>query len=215
MAYLIGNTTVISNNAALGSIDGNALNLSNNPNLTAGGASATLKTSTTNAAVVGSTYAIVVSSGGGGGGSTYNEVAAGTTSLTSLSFHDVSGGGNATFTVGAAGTGGYQSPFSNNNIKGFNGGATDFTYNGTEYGNPYSSGGRRGYDVYTSVANRTGYSTIHSAGGSGNPNTGLGLLRVTGNSGFLHPYGAGGNAGGYNVTQAGSGGAGAIFMLGF
>lgn len=37
MAYNIGNTTVITNNAALGSVDGNSLNLANNANIASGG----------------------------------------------------------------------------------------------------------------------------------------------------------------------------------
>jgi len=203
MAYLIGNTTVISNNAALGSVSGNALNLANNPNLTAGGASATFKTSTANAAVVGSTYAIVISTAGGGGGGTFANTGTGKPGLTSMSFHDVSGGGNATFTVGAAGTGGFQAPFSNNNILGFDGGDSDFTYAGTEYGNPLADGGPRG-----GVPNQTQTtnSTIHQAGG---------YNRATGgNASFFPGYGDGGASGSYNANGS-PGAAGAVFMLGF
>jgi hypothetical protein len=202
MAYLIGNTTVISNNAALGSVSGNALNLANNPNLTAGGASATFKTSTTNAAVVGSTYAIVISTGGGGGGGTFSNTGSGKPALTSMSFHDVSGGGNATFTVGAAGAGGFQAPFSNNNILGFFGGDSDFTYAGTEYGNPLADGGPRG----ASGGNQTTNSTIHQAGGYN--------LASSGNAAFFPGYGEGGASGSYNANGS-AGNAGMVFMLGF
>jgi hypothetical protein len=202
MAYLIGNTTVISDVPALGSVDGNALNLSNNPNLTAGGASATFKTSTANAAVVGSTYAIVISTGGGGGGGTFSNLGAGSAGLTSMSFHDVSGGGNATYTVGAAGTGGFQAPFSNNNILGFAGGNSDFTYAGTEYGNPLAGGGTRG----SSGGNQTTNSTIHQAGGYN--------LANGGTTGFFPGYGDAGPSGSYNANGT-PGTAGMVFMLGF
>lgn len=202
MAYLIGNTTVISNDAALGSIDGNALNLANNPNLTSGGASAVFKTATENAAVVGSTYAIVISTGGGGGGGTFSTLGSGTSGLTSMSFHDVSGGGNATYTVGAAGSGGFTSPFSNNNIRGFAGGSSDFTYAGTEYGNPLAAGGTRGSNGGTNTTN----STIHQAGGYN--------VASGGTQGFFPGYGNAGPSGGYNYAGT-PGGPGMVFMLGF
>lgn len=69
MAYLIGNTTVITNNGALGSVDGNNLNLANNSNVAAGGVNAaTLYTSTTNVANTGGAMYIAVGGGGGAGG---------------------------------------------------------------------------------------------------------------------------------------------------
>ena len=68
MAYIIGNTTVISNNAALGAIDGNSLNLANNPNLSGGGGVKVLNSSTNfPASDLGSTGAVALMAGGGGG----------------------------------------------------------------------------------------------------------------------------------------------------
>ncbi len=69
MAYLIGNTTVITNNAALGAVDGNSLNLANNNNISAGGGSYfSTQTTATGVSVVGSTLGIIYLTGGGGGG---------------------------------------------------------------------------------------------------------------------------------------------------
>lgn len=69
MSYKIGNTVVIDNNAALGSVDGNSLNLANNSNISGGG-SASLYTSTTPGATaaVGSNVTLAFLVGGGGAG---------------------------------------------------------------------------------------------------------------------------------------------------
>jgi hypothetical protein len=79
MAYLIGNTTVITNNAALGSVDGNSLNLANNNNISAGGASYfSTQTTATGVSVVGSSLGIIyLTAGGGGGGPGVNQNSAG------------------------------------------------------------------------------------------------------------------------------------------
>jgi len=73
MSYKIGNTVVIDNNAALGSISGNSLNLANNANISGGG-TASLYTSTTPGATAGigssTTLFYAVGGGGGGGGNT-------------------------------------------------------------------------------------------------------------------------------------------------
>ena len=66
MAYLIGNTTVITNNGALGSVDGNNLNLATNANIAAGGATYTVANSTTNTDVGGDSAAIIMVTAGGG-----------------------------------------------------------------------------------------------------------------------------------------------------
>lgn len=69
MSYKIGNTVVIDNNAALGSISGNSLNLANNANISGGG-TASLYTSTTPGATagIGSSLTLFYATGGGGGG---------------------------------------------------------------------------------------------------------------------------------------------------
>lgn len=66
MAYLIGNTTVITNNGALGSVDGNSLNLATNANIAAGGATYTVANTTTNTDVGGDSAAIIMVTAGGG-----------------------------------------------------------------------------------------------------------------------------------------------------
>lgn len=70
MSYKIGNTVVIDNNAALGSVDGNSLNLTNNANISGGGSASLYTTTTPGAtAAVGSnvTLAFVVGAGGAAG----------------------------------------------------------------------------------------------------------------------------------------------------
>ena len=105
MAYIIGNTTVIDNNAALGSVSGNSLNLANNNNIASGGASTALFTSTTNQTVVGSNLAYVFGIGGGGGasGPPPQGTRSGASGRAGAVIADVSAGGNATYNVGAGG----------------------------------------------------------------------------------------------------------------
>jgi len=104
MAYIIGNTTVIDNNGALGSVDGNNLNLGNNSNISAGGVSdATLYTSTSN--VTHDSGVMYIAVGGGGGGGGYQERGGGGASGGS----GVGGidSGPVTMTIGSQGYGGY------------------------------------------------------------------------------------------------------------
>lgn len=68
MSYKIGNTVVIDNNAALGSIDGNSLNLANNANISGGGSGSLYTTTTPGAtAGLGSSVTLAFVVGGGGG----------------------------------------------------------------------------------------------------------------------------------------------------
>lgn len=102
MAYVIGNTTVISNNGALGSVDGNNLNLGNNSNIQAGGVSnATLYTSTTN--VTHTSGAMYIAVGGGGGAGGQSPGGAGANGGMGVGGTST---GPITFTIGSAGSGG-------------------------------------------------------------------------------------------------------------
>lgn len=110
MAYLIGNTTVITNNGALGSVDGNSLNLANNSNISAGGGSIYASTSSTTKATAnfGSSAVIGVGVGGGGGAVGYSgsqpyPPRAGGDGGTFVDIYNTSDGGNIVVSVGGAG----------------------------------------------------------------------------------------------------------------
>lgn len=108
MAYVIGNTTVITNNGALGSIDGNSLNLANNSNIAGGGSATSVISSTNNSvAVPGTPLGMAIMSGGGNsGGSSQNNFAfgtGGTGGYQSFGAFDLSPGGNSAFSIGGAG----------------------------------------------------------------------------------------------------------------
>lgn len=219
MAYLIGNTTVITNNGALGTVDGNSLNLANNNNLSAGGASFKSVTNTQNSAVVGSTYAYVFLQGGGGGGS-YNYYGgyapSGYAGLTNMTIVDVSAGGNATFTVGAGGT----NPNSANPgpaTGGNPGGTTSYThpgYNifapafnsavgGSKQGTPYAP------PTVTSMNPFAALSNVRAQTGIGTPQSGSSVPAGSYRTAFFSPYGDGSNG----IKSAGQ--PGIIKMLGF
>jgi hypothetical protein len=105
MAYLIGNTTVITNNGALGSVDGNNLNLATNANIAAGGATYTVANTTTNTDVAGNNAAIIMVTAGGGnansrGDNTDRCMGAGCGGYTNVTITGTIN--NATLTVGGA-----------------------------------------------------------------------------------------------------------------
>ena len=218
MAYLIGNTTVISNNGALGSVDGNNLNLANNNNLSAGGASFSTITSSQNTTVAGSTFAYLFVVGGGGGGAASGVSPSGTfavggySGVTTMSIVDVSGGGNATYTVGSGGNGGSVNPAPATG--GNPGGSSNFSYPGTNLvGNPHNTaaGGSRGGSNYSgstvpSMNPLQAFFNVRMNTGF-NPNSNN-LAGVDAKESYFSPYGKGGN-------YSGAGTAGVIKLLGF
>ena len=120
MAYIIGNTTVIDNNGALGAVSGNSLNLANNSNISAGGASSTTynssspSVSTPTISPSGGGAVIGLLGGGGGGGGGQNNGGGsgyGSPGGQTLDFIDMSPGGNIGFLVGSGGNGGYYQPY--------------------------------------------------------------------------------------------------------
>jgi|14BtaG_2_1085337.scaffolds.fasta_scaffold00397_23 hypothetical protein len=202
MAYIIGNTTVIDNNAALGAVDGNSVNLANNNNIPAGGASTGFFSSTTNQAVVGSSLAFIIGSGGGGGGARNTQnfqsyAPAGGSGRTGIAVADVSAGGNATYNVGAGGNAG---PASYNNSGG-TGGTSGISHTQT-FNFPGGNGG-----AWSGNPQSTGSTPAPGFAGPGLSNTGT-------NSNVIYDgYGAGGNGGRY-YGQNNPGQSGFLFTIG-
>ena len=218
MAYLIGNTTVISNTGALGSVDGNSLNLANNNNLSAGGASFQTVSSSQNTSVTGSTFAYLFVVGGGGGGArgpvspsaTFSN--SGYAGVTTMSIIDVSAGGNATYTIGSGGNGGAVNPAPATG--GNPGSASNFSYPGANLMSGHNNAGggsRAGSDYATNPAVpsmnplQAFFNVRMNAGFSPNSNN---LAGVDTRSSYFSPFGDGGN------DQA-AGTAGCVKILGF
>lgn len=116
MAYKIGNTVVIDDNAALGSVSGNSLNLANNSNISGGG-SASLYTSSTPGATsgIGSGTTVAFLVGGGGAGAlqgpnttranhTRRQSSGGSGGATAINAFDSSNLSSVDITIGAKGT---------------------------------------------------------------------------------------------------------------
>lgn len=116
MAYKIGNTVVIDDNAALGSVSGNSLNLANNSNISGGG-SASLYTSSTPGATSGigsgTTIAFLVGAGGAGAlqgpnttraTHTRRQSCGGSGGATAINAFDSSNLSSVDITIGAKGT---------------------------------------------------------------------------------------------------------------
>ena len=218
MAYLIGNTTVISNTGALGSVDGNSLNLANNNNLSAGGASFQTVSNSQNTTVAGSTFAYLFCVGGGGGGAAAGVSPSGTYSIggyagvCTMSIIDVSGGGNATYTIGSGGNGGSTNPAPATG--GNPGGTTNFSYPGANLvsnNHNTAAGGSRAGSNYSgatvpSMNPLQAFFNVRMNTGYG-PNSNN-LAGVDAKTGYFSPFGQGGN---YN----GAGTAGCIKILGF
>lgn len=148
MAYIIGNTTVIDNNAALGAVSGNSLNLANNANISGGGGVKSLTASSNFADTdLGSTGAIAVCVGGGAGAAMTNQyqTRAGGKGGTVIHAFALTAATNVTATVGAAGNN------VNTSGSGGAGGQSKITYptvqthnasggNGGNYNNPGNPG---------------------------------------------------------------------------
>ena len=211
MAYIIGNTTVIDDNAALGSISGNSLNLANNSNISAGGGLYTSYTSSAPSVAVptispsGAGAVVTCVGGGGGGGGAYNSAGnPGGWAGVAVDALDLSPGGNVAVTIGGAGNGGYYQPYG-------------FSFHGNA-GSP-SSFAHPGKTIST-FGGRAGNSPYNNGGGYNGPRGGIAANGAFNNYGYspimdsaLNPHGRGGNAGGYRqVGQAG--GAGVIRILG-
>ena len=102
MAYLIGNTTVIDNNGALGTVSGNSLNLANNNNISAGGGGVKILPSSSNFPVADIGSVAMVANGCGGGGSAKYQ-ASGGQGGGMVDVFSIENSSNITATVGAGG----------------------------------------------------------------------------------------------------------------
>lgn len=212
MAYIIGNTTVIDNNAALGSIDGNSLNLANNSNISAGGGLYTSYTSSSPSVSVptispsgAGAIVTVVGGGGGGGGARNGPAQVGQWGGTAIDAFDLSPGGNVAVTVGAGGNGGYYQPYGHA-YAGNPGGSSSFAHPGTKTLSVYAGGG--GNATSNSSPSFTGPRGGIGAGGAFN-SYGYGFMVDQ----SLNNYGRGGNKGNY-LQVGGVGTAGVIRVLG-
>jgi len=203
MAYIIGNTTVIDNNAALGAVSGNSLNLANNTNLPSGGASTIFLTSTNNQANVGSGYTYLIGQGGGGGGGRSNDSQAfapdGGAGGVGFAIANVSGGGNATFTIGAGGL-----VANTQGAAGQDGGVTQYTGNqNLQFGRAGEGGLAGGPSTLTSPNGFTGSLTNQQA-----PVASSQLFAPTGS------YGNGGEGGRRVGPYGNDGSSGVLFAIG-
>lgn len=130
MAYIIGNTTVIDNNAALGAVSGNSLNLANNANISAGGGGVKSLSASSNFSDsdLGSTGAIAICLGGGGGSARSNQYqnSAGGPGGTVVHAFALTAATNITATIGGAGNN--RSGSGNPNSRAPAGGASSITY---------------------------------------------------------------------------------------
>ena len=142
MAYVIGNTTVIDNNGALGSVSGNSLNLANNANIAGGGGFTSATSSTTlDVSTVGGAAATTVLIGGGGGmaGPSWNQgVQPGGQGGFTVGQFDISPGGNATVTIGGQGN---RVSNTQNNTNAPAGGTTSISYPNFNQGKTAGGGG--------------------------------------------------------------------------
>ena len=214
MAYIIGNTTVIDNNGALGAVSGNSLNLANNSNISAGGASSTTynssspSVSTPTISPSGGGAVIGLLGGGGGGGGGQNNGGGsgyGSPGGQTLDFIDMSPGGNIGFLVGSGGNGGYYQPYG-------------WSFSGQAGGRSYSPfptnanisafGGRGGAkSMMPNSSPQPGFSGPRTGAGGINPAYGYGIL-------YNPSVGTGGNPGGFRgAGNAGSSGQIRVFGL--
>lgn len=142
MSYVIGNTTVIDNNGALGSVSGNSLNLANNSNISGGGGFTSATSSTTvDVSNLGGAAATTVLVGGGGGmaGPAWNQGAnSGGSGGITIGQFDISPAGNASLTVGGGGSRSVSNP---NNGTAPSGGTTSISYPSFNQGSSAGGGG--------------------------------------------------------------------------
>ena len=179
MSYVIGNTTVIDNNGALGAVSGNSLNLANNSNIDAGGGGVKSLTSSSNFpdSDLGSTGAIAVCVGGGGGAAGTNNqgVYSGGSGGTVIHAFALGAGNAITATVGAKGN---NTPFTPNNGRAPSGGTSSISYpNTVTHGGGGGNGGRRS----------------NSSSVVGGPGNGLGGVNYEQQVGFGNTHGKGSN----------------------
>ncbi len=175
MAYLIGNTTVIDNNGALGTVSGNSLNLANNNNISAGGGGVKILPSSSNFPVADIGSVAMVANGCGGGGSAKYQ-ASGGQGGGMVDVFSIENSSNITATVGA---GGVFNPAVYYN--GRPGGASQVTRDNPGKTNVPAGGGGGG------GGNGNGFSKVHPSFGNGGP-TSQGFLRP-GNAGFIAAMG--------------------------
>lgn len=168
MAYIIGNTTVIDSNGALGSIDGNSLNIANNNNVSAG-ASVNYNeyNSSSNFAVSNLGVGMIGVRVGGGGGQAQvpNKSGPGGRGGIAVDTVDLSGGGNITVTVGNRGN-------NVNNGTAPSGGASNFSIPLSPRTAKLSnggSGGRTNPNPYSGSPG-SGFSHVNFVPGKGNQN---------------------------------------------
>lgn len=179
MAYIIGNTTVIDNNGALGAVSGNNLNLANNANISAGGGGIKILTSSSNFpdTDLGSAGAIAVMIGGGGGNHKHpsRPLSPGGRGGMIVTPFSISGNASVTATVASAGNS------SNSYNVGSNpGGSSYVNYSGIISNSAGGGGGVYGYpDAYTG-----------NPGGGMNNNSGWSQYGGSTQSGFIGILGA-------------------------
>lgn len=217
MAYIIGNTTVIDDNGALGSVSGNSLNLANNANISAGGGLYTSYTSSTNAVSVpsispsgeGAIVTLVGGGGGGGGGSNQpgSHGQPGRWAGHAVDIVDLGPVSNSTmnFAIGGGGNGGYYQPYGWS-FPGNSGGATSVSTGQSAFG---GGGGYKG--MMPNPQGQPGYSGPRQGVGSGGAFTVYGYANTYDQS--VNNHGRGGNAGGYRAA-GNAGTAGVIRILG-
>jgi len=142
MSYVIGNTTVIDNNGALGSVSGNSLNLANNSNISGGGGFTSATSSTTvDVSTLGGAAATTVLIGGGGGaaGPSWNSgINSGGQGGFVVGQVDISPGGNASITVGGGGNRVFNTQ---NTTNAPSGGTTSISYPNFNQGQAAGGGG--------------------------------------------------------------------------
>lgn len=172
MAYIIGNTTVIDNNAALGAVSGNSLNLANNANISGGGGVKSLTSSSNFADTdLGSTGAIAVCVGGGGGAARGNQshvTASGGSGGTVVHAFALTAATNITATVGAAGNN--REVGSNPNQRAPSGGSSSISYPTVQTHS--AGGGTGGICVQNAYPGGSG-AGLTGGGGSGSVNVGF------------------------------------------
>lgn len=214
MAYLIGNTTVITNNGALGSVDGNSLNLANNANISAGGATYTVANTTTNTDVGGNSAAIIVVTAGGGNGVGRNDNTDRCTGSGAGGFTNVTISGpvnTSTLTVGgAAGNSNFAASVGNISAEaGPSGGGLSAGFW------PGSTPGQSNYFGIRGGNGNNGSQTATIPGGAlggGTVWNGAGTPRPDGNA--AAQGGGAGASGGNSKTGGRAGGAGRVAVIG-
>lgn len=202
MAYKVGNTTVINNNGALGSVSGNSLNLANNNNIAAGAESLTVD---------------MVLMGGGAGGGREAHNAGGSGGLLYRTSETLPLSTTYAVNIGAGGNRG--------GIPGFSSNPPPSPGGNTAFGNQFTAYGSIG-NTKTSGLNGPEFGTqgftggsdagagVATPGGQNNSNTGgngvTDLLNFSGGGGggaAGSPGGTPGGGNGGNNGNAGSGGA--------